>query len=84
MVVGGTAGGFRWSLEDPKNMDVCYYGGFHRVIMENCRGSMVTDASLYSVLQDDEDGGIADRPDDMADVFTRFGIAGFESVRKSA
>jgi geranylgeranyl transferase type-2 subunit beta len=32
-------------------------------------------ASLYE-YQDDEDGGIADRPDDMADVFTRFGIAG--------
>jgi hypothetical protein len=47
-------------------------GGFHRVIMENCRGSMVTDASLYSALLHDEDGGIADRPDDMADVFTRF------------
>jgi prenyltransferase beta subunit len=32
---------------------------------------------LAAALQDEEDGGISDRPDDMADVYhTFFGIAG--------
>lgn len=48
--------------------ELCFF--FHVVVF--CKG-----LATCAMLQDDERGGISDRPDDMADVFhTFFGIAG--------
>lgn len=42
-----------------------------------CRRLLSVTECAASLLQDEEDGGISDRPDDMADVYhTFFGIAG--------
>jgi geranylgeranyl transferase type-2 subunit beta len=75
MVVGGTAGGFGGLNGRPETGGrllflVDFVGSQYHGKLSWINGDRP--ASFILHCQDDEDGGIADRPDDMADVFTRF------------